>query len=217
MCAEIPPRRLEHNCRCALVVQTWVDQCLMPVPGSYALLGSEVAGDAPLAAKLREAGAIFLGKTNMSEWANFRGTVPNGFSGRGGQTLSPYYPNGDASGSSSGSGVAMAVGLAAASLGSETDGSIVSPSNKNNIVGIKPTIGLVSRTRGKFKGENLMNALADYRSSSHPDIIYSRHGRTDVPFRRRRCALALLYFWNGRGRRGNQGTTRGPRLYESFG
>ncbi|KAF8452586.1 amidase signature domain-containing protein [Boletus edulis BED1] len=115
--------------------------------GSYALLGSEVAGDAPVAAKLREAGAIFLGKTNMSEWANFRGKVPNGFSGRGGQTLSPYYPNGDASGSSSGSGVAMAIGLAAASLGSETDGSIVSPSSKNNIVGIKPTIGLVSRTR----------------------------------------------------------------------
>ncbi|KAH0831228.1 amidase signature domain-containing protein [Lanmaoa asiatica] len=114
--------------------------------GSYALLGSEVAGDAPAAAKLREAGAIFLGKANMSEWANFRGTVPNGFSGRGGQTLSPYYPNGDASGSSSGSGVAMAIGLAAASLGSETDGSIVSPSSKNNIVGIKPTIGLVSRT-----------------------------------------------------------------------
>ncbi|KAN0094600.1 Amidase signature domain containing protein [Tylopilus felleus] len=104
--------------------------------GSYALLGSEVAGDAPVAAKLREAGAIFLGKTNMSEWANFRGKVPNGFSGRGGQTLSPYYPNGDASGSSSGSGVAMAVGLAAASLGSETDGSIVSPSSKNNIAGI---------------------------------------------------------------------------------
>lgn len=129
-----------------------VDQCLIPISGSYALFGSEVAGDAPVAAKLRDAGAIFLGKANMSEWANFRGTVPNGFSGRGGQTLSPYYLNGDASGSSSGSGVAMAIGLATASLGSETNGSIVSPSSRNNIVGIKPTIGLVSRTRGRVYG-----------------------------------------------------------------
>jgi len=128
-------------------IATLHDQGLNTTAGSYALLGSEVAGDAPVAAKLREAGAIFIGKTNMSEWANFRGKVPNGFSGRGGQTVSPYYPNGDAFGSSSGSGVAMAIGLAAASLGSETDGSIVSPSSKNNVVGIKPTIGLVSRTK----------------------------------------------------------------------
>ncbi|KAG1867539.1 amidase signature domain-containing protein [Suillus tomentosus] len=113
--------------------------------GSYALLGSVVPRDAFVAAKLREAGAILLGKANLSEWANYRGDVPNGFSGRGGQTLCPYYPNGDASGSSSGSGVAMAIGLAAGSLGSETDGSIVSPSSKNNVVGIKPTVGLVSR------------------------------------------------------------------------
>ncbi|KAH7883026.1 amidase signature domain-containing protein [Phlebopus sp. FC_14] len=119
---------------------------LMSNIGSYALLDSEVAKDSFVAAKLRAAGAVFVGKTNMSEWANFRGQVPNGFSGRGGQTLCPYYPNGDASGSSSGSGVAMAIGLAAGSLGSETDGSIVSPSSRNNIVGIKPTIGLVSRT-----------------------------------------------------------------------
>ncbi|KAG1888412.1 amidase signature domain-containing protein [Suillus subluteus] len=113
--------------------------------GSYALLGSVVPRDAFVAAKLREAGAILLGKANLSEWANYRGKVPSGFSGRGGQTLCPYYPNGDASGSSSGSGVSMAVGLAAGSLGSETDGSIVSPSSKNNVVGIKPTVGLVSR------------------------------------------------------------------------
>ncbi|KIK82267.1 hypothetical protein PAXRUDRAFT_14814 [Paxillus rubicundulus Ve08.2h10] len=106
-----------------------------------------VAGDAPVAAKLREAGEIFIGKTNMSEWANFRGQVPSGFSGRGGQTVSPYYPNGDPSGSSSGNGVAMAIGLAAGSLGSETYGSIISPSSRNNIVGIKPTVGLASRTR----------------------------------------------------------------------
>ncbi|KAG0699099.1 amidase signature domain-containing protein [Suillus ampliporus] len=114
--------------------------------GSYALLGSVVPRDAFIAAKLREAGAIFIGKTNLCEWAGMRGQVPNGFSGRGGQTFCPYYPNADPHGSSSGSGVAMAVGLAAGSLGSETNGSIVCPSSKNNIVGIKPTIGLVSRS-----------------------------------------------------------------------
>ncbi|KIJ18363.1 hypothetical protein PAXINDRAFT_110870 [Paxillus involutus ATCC 200175] len=128
-------------------IATLHEEVLTSVSGSHALLGSEVVGDAPVAAKLRKAGAIFIGKTNMSEWANFRGQVPSGFSGRGGQTVSPYYPNGDPSGSSSGSGVAMAVGLAAGSLGSETYGSIISPSSRNNIVGIKPTVGLVSRTR----------------------------------------------------------------------
>ncbi|KAF8840643.1 amidase signature enzyme [Paxillus ammoniavirescens] len=128
-------------------IATLHEEVLTSVSGSHALLGSEVVGDAPVAAKLREAGATFIGKTNMSEWANFRGRVPSGFSGRGGQTVSPYYPNGDPSGSSSGSGVAMAVGLAAGSLGSETYGSIISPSSRNNVVGIKPTVGLASRTR----------------------------------------------------------------------
>ncbi|KAH7910400.1 amidase signature domain-containing protein [Hygrophoropsis aurantiaca] len=112
---------------------------------SHALFGSIVPRDAFVAAKLRAAGAIFVAKSNLSEWANMRGTVPNGWSGRGGQTTCPYYPNADASGSSTGSGVAMAIGLAAGSLGTETDGSIISPSSKNNIVGIKPTVGLTSR------------------------------------------------------------------------
>ncbi|KAG1888411.1 amidase signature enzyme [Suillus subluteus] len=103
--------------------------------GSYALLGSVVPRDAFVATKLREAGAIFIGKTNLSEWA-----------GRGGQTRCPYYPNADPFASSSGSGVAMAVGLAAGSLGTETRASIVAPSSRNNIVGIKPTVGLVSRS-----------------------------------------------------------------------
>ncbi|KAG6337024.1 hypothetical protein ID866_2084, partial [Astraeus odoratus] len=126
-------------------IATLYEEGMNTTSGSYALLGSVVPRDAFVAAKLRKAGAIFIGKANMSEWASFRGKVPNGFSGRGGQTLCPYYPDGDASGSSSGSGVAMAIGLAAGSLGSETDGSIVFPSSRNNIVGIKPTIGLVSR------------------------------------------------------------------------
>ncbi|KAH8097013.1 amidase signature enzyme [Cristinia sonorae] len=113
--------------------------------GSFALLGSVVPRDAGVAARLRAAGAIILGKANLSEWANFRGRVPSGFSGRGGQATSPYVPLGDPSGSSSGSGIATAIGLTAGSLGSETDGSIISPSNNNNLVGIKPTVGLTSR------------------------------------------------------------------------
>ncbi|KIP10749.1 hypothetical protein PHLGIDRAFT_65032 [Phlebiopsis gigantea 11061_1 CR5-6] len=114
-------------------------------PCSFALLGSVVPRDATVAAKLRAAGAIVLGKANLSEWANFRGNVPSGFSGRGGQSSSPYVPLGDPSGSSSGSGIGTAIGLCAAALGSETDGSIVSPSEINNLVGIKPTVGLTSR------------------------------------------------------------------------
>ncbi|KAF9238056.1 amidase signature domain-containing protein [Melanogaster broomeanus] len=128
-------------------IATLHEEGMNTTAGSYALLGSEVSDDAPVAAKLREAGAIFIAKTNMSEWAGYRGNVPSGFSGRGGQTLSPYYPNGDASGSSTGSGVAMAIGLAAGSLGSDTSGSITSPSSRNDIVGIRPTVGLASRTR----------------------------------------------------------------------
>ncbi|KAH7928864.1 amidase signature enzyme [Leucogyrophana mollusca] len=114
--------------------------------GSYALLGSVVPRDAFVVAKLRAAGAIFIGKANLSEWASMRGeALPNGWSARGGQATCPYYPNADASGSSTGSGVAMAIGLAAGSLGTETDGSIILPSSNNNIVGIKPTVGLTSR------------------------------------------------------------------------
>ena len=119
-----------------------------PHTGSFALLGSVVPGDATVITRLREAGAIILGKANLSEWANFRGVVPSGFSARGGQATCPYYPLVDPSGSSSGSGISIAIGLAAASLGTETDGSIVSPSSRNNIVGIKPTVGLTSRAGG---------------------------------------------------------------------
>ncbi|KZP17363.1 amidase signature enzyme [Athelia psychrophila] len=113
--------------------------------GSYALLGSVVPRDATVVSYLRGAGAIILGKSNLSEWSNFRGVVPSGFSGRGGQGTSPYYPLLNPSGSSSGSAVAVAIGLAAGALGTETDGSIVSPAGANNIVGLKPTVGLTSR------------------------------------------------------------------------
>lgn len=114
--------------------------------GSYALLGAKVPRDATVAAKLRKAGAIILGKANLSQWANYRSSnSSNGWSAYGGQTYGAYYPEQDPSGSSSGSGVASSLGLAVASLGSETDGSIISPSNVNNLVGIKPTVGLTSR------------------------------------------------------------------------
>ena len=117
--------------------------------GSFALLGSVVPRDATVAAKLRSAGAILLGKANLSEWANFRGNVPSGFSGRGGQATNPYFPNADPCGSSSGSGIAASIGLAAVTLGTETDGSITCPSSNNNDVGIKPTVGLTSRAGGE--------------------------------------------------------------------
>ncbi|CAE6420112.1 unnamed protein product [Rhizoctonia solani] len=114
--------------------------------GSYALLGAIVPGDATVISKLRKAGAVLLGKTNLSEWSYFRDySLDYGWSARGGQTKNPYYPGGSPSGSSSGNGVAMAVGLAAASVATETDGSLVSPSSYNNVVGIKPTVGLTSR------------------------------------------------------------------------
>lgn len=114
--------------------------------GSYALLGAQVPRDSTMADKLRKAGAVILGKANLSQWANFRSTnSSNGWSAHGGQTYAAYYPDQDPSGSSSGSGVASALGLALASLGTETDGSIVSPSDANNLVGIKPTVGLTSR------------------------------------------------------------------------
>lgn len=114
--------------------------------GSYALLGAKVTGDATVAAKLRKAGAIILGKTNLSQWANYRSfNSSNGWSALGGQTYAAYYPGQDPSGSSSGSGVASSLGLALGCLGTETDGSIVSPSDVNNLVGIKPSVGLTSR------------------------------------------------------------------------
>ena len=114
--------------------------------GSLALEGSHAEKDSFVVAKLRAAGAIILGKTNLSEWANFRGMASSsGWSGRGGQCRNPYALDRTHSGSSSGSGVAAASSLCAAAIGSETDGSIVSPSSCNGLVGVKPTLGLVSR------------------------------------------------------------------------
>ena len=114
--------------------------------GSLALLGSRAAGDATVAAALRQAGAVILGKANLSEWANFRSTgSTSGWSARGGQCRNPYDHSRNPGGSSSGSGAAVSANLAAAGLGTETDGSIVNPAGACGIVGIKPTVGLSSR------------------------------------------------------------------------
>ena len=114
--------------------------------GSLALMGARPSKDAFLIGRLREAGAVILGKTNLSEWANFRSThSSSGWSGRGGQCRNPYALDRNPSGSSSGTGAAIAASLAAVGVGSETDGSIVSPSNNCGLVGLKPTLGLISR------------------------------------------------------------------------
>lgn len=114
--------------------------------GSLALVGAKPAKDSFVAQKLREAGAVILAKTNLSEWANFRSThSSSGWSGRGGQTRNPYALDRNPCGSSSGSGAAVSANLGAIAVGTETDGSIVCPSSANSIVGIKPTVGLVSR------------------------------------------------------------------------
>jgi amidase len=114
--------------------------------GSLALVNSKVPADAPIVSRLRAAGAVILGKTNLSEWANFRGFAPfNGWSARGGFTRNPYLLDFDPCGSSSGSAVAPAANLCAASVGTETDGSIVCPSGNNLVVGLKPSMGLLSQ------------------------------------------------------------------------
>jgi amidase len=121
------------------------DDAMNNTAGSFALLGAK-QGESTIAAKLRKAGAVILGKTNLSQWANFRSdNSTNGWSAYGGQTEGVYYPQQDPSGSSSGSGVSSALGLAWASLGTETSGSILSPADVSNLVGIKPSVGLTSR------------------------------------------------------------------------
>jgi len=124
--------------------------------GSLALVGSRVPADAELIANLRAAGAVILGKANLSEWANFRGFIPldfpfetnflNGWSARGGFTFNPHLLSFDPCGSSTGSAVAPATNMCAAAIGTETDGSIVCPAGNNLVVGLKPTIGLVSQS-----------------------------------------------------------------------
>jgi amidase len=122
------------------------DDRMMTTAGSLALVGAKVAKDSFVAQKLRAAGAVILGKTNLSEWANIRSShSTSGWSGRGGLTKNPYALDRNPCGSSSGTGSGISANLAAAGIGTETDGSIVCPSSSNGLVGIKPTVGLISR------------------------------------------------------------------------
>jgi amidase len=160
--------------------------------GSLALVGASVASDAPVARKLRDAGAVLLAKTNMSEWANFRSTrSSSGWSGRGRQTRNAYVLDRNPGGSSSGSGVAVSANLCVAALGTETDGSIMSPCSASGLVGIKPTVGLTSRrgvipishsqdtvgphARGVADAAAVLSAIAesgtDYRQFLDPDAL----------------------------------------------
>jgi len=133
--------------------------------GSFALVGTPAVRDSTVAANLRAGGAVILGKTNLSEWANFRSfESTSGWSGRGGQTHNPYGIDRNPCGSSSGSGAAASANFAAVSFGSETDGSIVCPANANGVVGIKPTVGLTSR--------------AGVVPISHTQDTVGPHGRT---------------------------------------
>lgn len=119
---------------------------MLTTAGSLALAAAPAAQDATIVQKLRKAGAIILGKTNLSEWANFRSThATSGWSGRGGLTRNPYVLDRNACGSSSGSGAAVAAGFTTVAIGTETDGSVICPASMTGIVGIKPTLGLVSR------------------------------------------------------------------------
>src|SRR5436305_2364246 len=141
--------------------------------GSFALVGKPALRDSTVAANLRAGGAVILGKTNLSEWANFRSFESvSGWSGRGGQTNNPYGINRNPCGSSSGSGAAASANFAAVSFGSETDGSIVCPGNANGVAAIKPTVGLTSR--------------AGVVPISHTQDTVGPHGRTVAD-----CAAAL--------------------------
>src|ERR1700720_1480927 len=133
--------------------------------GSFALVGRPAPTDSTVAANLRAGGAVIIGKTNLSEWANFRSFESiSGWSGRGGQTNNPYGINRNPCGSSAGSGAATSANFTAVSLGSETDGSIVCPGNANGVAAIKPTVGLTSR--------------AGVVPISHTQDTVGPHGRT---------------------------------------
>lgn len=120
---------------------------MMTTAGSLAMVGNRASKDAFVVSKLRAAGAVIIGKTNLSEWANFRSTrSSSGWSSRGGRTQNPYVLNRNPSGSSSGSGAAVSANLCVVTVGTETDGSVIAPSSCCGIVGIKPTVGLISRS-----------------------------------------------------------------------
>jgi amidase len=141
------PRGLLHGIPVLIKDNIDTGDKMMTTAGSLALQGAPASKDAFLVDRLRAAGVVILGKTNLSEWANFRSThSTSGWSARGGQVKNPYALDRNPCGSSSGTGAAIAANLAAIGVGTETDGSIVCPSGANGLVGIKPTVGLVSRS-----------------------------------------------------------------------
>jgi len=167
---------------------------MMTTGGSLALFGFTPAKDAGVARRLRAAGVVMLGKTNLSEWANFRSShSSSGWSGRGGQTRNPYALDRSPCGSSSGSGAAVSANLCAAAVGTETDGSIVCPSSANGIVGIKPTVGLISRAgiipiaHSQDTAGPMCRSVADAAlllgvlSSADPDDPATKGRPTDLP------------------------------------
>jgi amidase len=140
------PRGLLHGIPVLIKDNLATHDRMQTTAGSLALVGAAPPKDSFVAKKLREAGALILGKTNLSEWANIRSShSSSGWSARGGQTRNPYALDRNPCGSSSGSGAAVAANLCAVAIGAETDGSIVCPANANGVVGIKPTVGWVSR------------------------------------------------------------------------
>jgi amidase len=145
--AEQAPRGPLHGIPVLLKDNIETSDRMWTTAGSLALLGSRPVEDAFVVQKLRQAGAVILGKTNLSEWANIRSShSTSGWSGRGGLTRNPYALDRNPCGSSSGSGAAVAASLCAVAVGTETDGSVVCPSSVNGLVGMKPTLGLLSRS-----------------------------------------------------------------------
>jgi amidase len=172
------------------------DDALHTTAGSLALMDSKPSGDAFIVRRLRASGAVILGKTNLSEWANYRSKQStSGWSGRGGLTRNPYALDRNPSGSSSGSAVAVAANLAFMAVGTETDGSVVCPASVNGIVGIKPTLGLVSRSgiipiaasqdtagplaRTVADAAALLNVLAGYDPEDPATLPLKDHVPTD--------------------------------------